>query len=157
MRRAAPFIPRPTMLLLAALLWLPWTAAASDDDGDGDLLTLMSTLQTLTHKLQLSLDADNLPLAAFYAHEVEEVGESVAAVESYDGHPVGALAGSMLLAPIATVEASLTSPQPNLDDARRAFAQLVASCNVCHAATDHAFIVIESNPANPYAQSFVPR
>ncbi|MFU8817998.1 MAG: hypothetical protein ACNA7W_21830 [Pseudomonadales bacterium] len=139
--------------LLAGLLTISLTASANDDD----LLMLMGTLQTLTHKLQLSLDADNGPLAGFYVHELEEVGEAVVAVESYHGHPIGALAGAMLMPQIAAVDASLEGAEADLTATRQAFEQLVVNCNACHAATGHGFIVIERNDANPYLQSFAPR
>jgi hypothetical protein len=144
-----------SLLLLVAALLLP--AAAPASDGGDDLLSLMGRLQTLGHKLQLSLDSGNRPLAGFYAHELEEVAETVAGVERYDGQPVGALTRTMLLPQIAAVNASLREAAAGVEPAIRAFERLVAHCNACHAATGHAFIVIERNPANPYAQSFAPR
>jgi hypothetical protein len=149
---------RTGLLLIAALL-CPIAAPASE--GSDDLLTLMTRLQTLGHKLQLSLDADNRPLAAFYAHELEEAAEAVAEIESYDGHPVGALTTAMLLPPIAALRERLLQArggEASADEtsAGEAFDRLVVACNACHAATGHAFIVIARNPSNPYAQSFTP-
>jgi cytochrome c553 len=143
------------LLLIVAALF-PMTAPASE--GEEDLLMLMSTLQTLSHKLQLSLDAENLPLAAFYAHELEELGETVAGIASYDGHAIGALVTGMLLPQIEAVNASVRLSQGgDFDGAQAAFERLLGQCNACHEATGHGVIVIERNPANPYAQSFAPR
>jgi cytochrome c553 len=155
-RQAGPLAGRLIAALLIAAALFPIAAAASE--GDDDLLMLMSTLQTLTHKLQLSLDAANLPLAAFYAHELEELGETVAGIASYDGHPIGALTTGMLLPQIEAVNASVRVAQgEDVDSARAAFERMLGQCNACHAATGHGVIVIERNPANPYAQSFAPR
>jgi hypothetical protein len=35
--------------------------------------------------------------------------------------------------------------------------RVIHSCNACHAATGHGYIVIERNPLNPYAQRFETR
>jgi hypothetical protein len=139
--------------LVAALL-----AAAPVRADDGDLLALMGVLQTLSHKLQLSLDADNVPLAAFYAHELEETAEAVEAMESYDDHPVGALTSGMLTPRIEAVNRVLREERASdrLPQAHHAFDAMIEQCNACHAITGHGVIVIERNPANPYAQSFAP-
>lgn len=120
---------------------------------DDDLVGLMSALQTFTHKLQLSLDNDNTELAAFYAHEVEELIEEVGDVAEYDGHPVGQLATAMLDPALRRLGSALTQAG-DIDAAARELDAFINACNACHVATDHAFIVIERNPANPYLQSF---
>jgi hypothetical protein len=119
-----------------------------------ELVELMGALQTHTHKLQLSLDHGNLPLAAFYAHEVEELVEEVGEVDEYDGYPVGQLATSMLTPVMGRLESALENG--NLDAANRELDALVNACNACHVATSHGFIVIARNSSNPYLQSFEP-
>ncbi len=145
--------------LLITTVLLSFTANARSDSGEVDLLTLMTTLQTMTHKTQLALDAGNAPLAAFYAHELEEAVEALIRVEQYDDHPIGSLA-TALLVPSINILATELRPRPGeapLDGAREALDVMMRQCNACHEATDHSFIVIERNPANPYAQSFAPR
>jgi hypothetical protein len=152
-QRTHPVLYRIVLPLVTALL----AAAPARGDDDGDLLTLMSTLQTLSHKLQLSLDAENVPLAAFYAHELEETAEAIEAVETYDGHPVGALTRGMLTPQIEAVNRVLDDQAAErLAQAHRVFDAMIEQCNACHVATGHGFIVIARNPANPYAQSFAP-
>jgi hypothetical protein len=153
-RSGAEGVPmkRPTRSFIArvmasAILLSP--AAFADE-----LVELMGALQTHTHKLQLSLDHGNQPLAAFYVHEVEELVEAVGEVDEYDGYPVGQLATSMLTPVIGRLESALENG--NLEAANRELDALVNACNACHVATNHAFIVIARNSANPYLQSFEP-
>jgi hypothetical protein len=147
------------VLLAAALPAMLFPATAPASEGVDDLLGLMTRLQTLSHKLQLSLEAGNRPLAAFYAHELEEVAEAVAEVTEYDGYPVGALTRGMLLPQIEAVAGPLADDGAagGLEAADQAYDGLLLQCNACHEATGHPFVVIERNPANPYAQSFAPR
>ena len=63
---------------------------------EADLITQMARLQYFTHKLSLSVDANNLPLAQFYGHELEEVIHQVSLVESYKDYPVGEMAKTTL-------------------------------------------------------------
>ncbi len=119
-----------------------------------ELVDLMGAIQTHTHKLQLSLDHGNIELAAFYVHEVEELLDEIREVEEYDGHPIGQLAGAMLAPVIGRLEAAVDGG--NVDAANRELDALISACNACHIATNHGFIVIARNSANPYLQSFEP-
>jgi len=145
-------------ILLSLLVGLA-SPHALGSEGDGDLLGLMGTLQTLTHKVQLALDAGNQPLAGFYAHELEEVTQALVGIDRYDGFPIGTLTRAMLVPTVEDLEqilADTNGPDP-LAAADTVLDRVIAQCNACHAATEHAFIVIERNPINPYAQSFAPR
>ena len=145
--------------LLITTALLAFTANARSDSGEIDLLTLMTTLQTMTHKTQLALDAGNAPLAGFYAHELEEATGALIEIVQYDDHPIGKLARRLLVPSINALETALRQPPSDatLDGARQALDAMVVQCNACHEATDHGFIVIERNAANPFAQSFKPR
>jgi hypothetical protein len=139
-----------TLALLVASVALPAQVLA-----DEELVTLMTAIQTHTHKLQLSLDHDNAELAAFYAHEVEELVEEISEISEYDGYPVGQLAGAMLQ-PIIDRLGDALSSGGGTAAANRELDTLVNACNACHIATDHGYIVIARNSANPYLQSFEP-
>lgn len=135
---------------LALICLAPATSPA-----EGDLISLMSLLQTFTHKLQLALDHRNGELAGFYLHEIEETLEAVEEIAEYDGFPVGQLAGAMLGPAVSRLEAALEGDGPA--DATREVDALISACNACHTATEHGFIVIRRTDVNPYAQSFEPR
>lgn len=138
-------------LLVAAAGFAPTATPA-----DGELISLMTALQTYTHKLQLSLDHGNRELAGFYAHELEETAEELAEIDEYDGYPIGQLSAAMLGPVLARLETALESVD-GAAAASRELDALIGACNACHVATEHAFIVIRRTDANPYLQSFEPR
>lgn len=147
-----------TALFAAAFSFLPVVAAQTTEDEpeEPELAIAMSQLQYFTHKLALSIEARNADAARFYLHEVEEVGESIRdEIPEYEGFEIGPLVGSMLMPNVERLEEALLQPEwPAADEALRL---AVASCNACHQATDHGFIVIEHVPgSNPYMQSFRP-
>lgn len=124
-------------------------AHASDE---ADLLQLMGKLQYMTHKANLAVEAQNKPLANFYVHEIEEVIKELEAIESFDGHPVGALAKTVLVPAFEALEDSVKAADWVAANAK--FDDLVASCNSCHKTTDHAYIHIKRISENPYMQVF---
>lgn len=104
----------------------------------------------------MSVEARNSELARFYLHETEEVAELIRDdIPEYEGLPIGPLVDSMLMPRIEQLEELLDAPEwPAVD---RALSAAVTSCNACHEATEHGFIVIEFEPGfNPYMQSFQP-
>ena len=138
-------------LLSAALIALPSLLQADDRI---ELATLMGELQRYSHKIHLSLEAGNRPLAGFYAHEMEEIIETLVEIDEYDGQPVGQLTRDRLAPAFKAFENSLGGMEtvtPSL-----AFDQMLDACNNCHEAAARGFIVIRKNPQNPYMQSFRP-
>ncbi len=118
-----------------------------------ELAGYMADLQHHTHKLNLSIEAENAALAAFYLHEVEEVAEQVEQLFPHDdGVAVAALVASLLRPRASALRAALDGS--HWDEARSGLADLVAGCNACHAAADHGFIRVEVTHANPFNQSF---
>ena len=136
-------------ILLAMLVCSPVAA-----DGDVELVNYMRNLQYFTHKISLSLDANNGALAGFYAHEMEEVIEELEEIEHYDDHPIGKLVESKLEPAFEAFEDSLHDKTPAA--ASPAFDRLIDACNTCHEATEHGFIVIRRITDNPFMQSFAP-
>ena len=147
--------------MLAAMVSLsPVTAQAQEGEShseDAELATPMSQLQTFAHKLALSIEAENGELAGFYLHEIEETAESIIdEIPEYEGLAIGPLVGSMLMPQVERLEEALEPG--DWQAAAAVFGDIVNSCNACHQATEHGFIVIEYRPGeNPFMQSFAPR
>ena len=116
------------------------------------LINLMGNMQRFAHKLQLSLEAGNGPLADFYAHELGAAVAQVGQVESYGDYPVGRLTTSTLSPLLKTLIAGLDAG--DVARANQAFDALLDGCNRCHAMTEHDYIRLQRNAANPYLQDF---
>lgn len=137
-------------LVLGTLIGLLATPAVAEAPG---LAMLMQNMQTYVHKVQLSLEARNSALAYFYVHELEETAAHIGAnIETYDGHPVGALTESMLIPALERLESSIKSEDWDAGDAD--FTAAMQACNACHTATDHAMVRIVPAEGNPFAQDF---
>ncbi len=149
MKKPQSFTQRRCLQALALSLLLPFGLAASGEEGLADL---MGKLGLHGHKLQLSLDHDNLPLADFYAHELEEVIEAIETFGEYHGVAVGPLTTAMLVPAFELLEEAIDSGV--VESAQSAFDGVIDACNRCHLATGYQFIQIQRNPANPYLQSF---
>ena len=141
-RRAISFV---------AGLWLAGGALAETDESP-HLVGLMGDMQRFAHKLQLSLEAKNAPLADFYAHELGGAIGEAGQVESYGDYPVGRLTTSTLSPLLKKLIAGLDAGE--LPRADKAFDALLEGCNSCHAMTEHDYIRVQRNPVNPYLQDF---
>jgi cytochrome c553 len=139
-----------TACLLAAALLLGSATGRADESPD--MIETMSQLQLFLHKLSLSVDAGNLELADFYAHELEETIEAAESIEAYHDIPVGRLTGSILTPTFETLEAALDGGDPEAVQSR--LRGVISSCNGCHEATGYSFIRIAPNAHNPYLQNF---
>jgi len=136
--------------LAVALVCLSVTPAHGDGAG---LAVMMERMQTYTHKLQLSLAANNPRLADHYLHELEEVAEYVIEeLPHYRDHPVGELTRAMLLPAIEALEDAVD--EADWANSGLRFAQLIDSCNACHAATGKSYIRVAPAAGNPFAQDF---
>lgn len=133
-----------------ALIGLLAMPALGDEPG---LAVQMARMQTYSHKLQLSIEARNAPLAHFYLHELEETAEFVAErIAHYDDYPVGRLAKEILLPQLERLEGLVDNGQWPASDT--GFTDLVGACNACHLATGHGFIRVAPATGNPFAQDF---
>jgi hypothetical protein len=140
-----------TILLTAGAAWI--RAARAAEPVEPELADSMAHLQHHTHKLMLSIEAENGPLAEFYLHEVGEVTEQIERLfPEHDGLPVARLAHDLLEPRLEALRDALAAPR--WDAAASSLREVVAACNTCHAATGHAFIRVEFTSANPFNQSF---
>ena len=133
----------------SCLLLIPGSLLKAEE---ADLIGHMSAFQYFTHKIGLSIDNKNKKLASFYVHEVEHTLEEVMAIKSFDGHPVGKLATTILQPALEQLEKDLKSTSWN--QASAGYDKFIAACNQCHETTDHEYIRISRNRDNPYSQSF---
>jgi len=123
-------------------------------EGEPGLIEIMRSFEYFSHKLSLSIDHRNKPLADFYAHELEEVMEDAASIDSYDGYPVGSMVEAMLLPALENIESKLD--EGDWTGATTGFDVLIQSCNTCHTATNHGYIKVTKTLVNPFMQSFSP-
>jgi len=119
---------------------------------DEGLADLMRSMQYFSHKLSLSIDAGNIKLAGFYAHEVEEVIEGLEKSGEHKGKPIGALVKTILVPHFEILEKGIKSS--DMKAATVAFDQMLEACNKCHVNTQHGFIKVQRTADNPYMQSF---
>ena len=140
------------VFMLATALGLGALPAVANGPG---LAASMERMQTYTHKLQLSVEARNAPLADFYLHELEEVTEHVADnIAHYREYPVGELTRELLVPAIEALEDAVDAGAWDRADA--GLARMIEACNTCHQATGHGAIRIAPATINPFAQDFSP-
>jgi hypothetical protein len=115
------------------------------------------TLQQMRHlKLWFAGEAGNWPLAGYELDELKEGFEDVVKYfPTKDNVPTGTMATAVIDKEVAELSKAIEAKDKK--QFAGAFDRLTASCNACHQASKHAFIVIRRPAANPYAnQSFVP-
>lgn len=139
-------------IILAALLGCIVTQVHASEE-KVRLVDKMSALQYFMHKTGLAIRGGGLELADFYLHEIEEVLDEVAEIESYNGQPVGQLSREMLGPSFHELEEAVDDPDP--DKALKAWRVVLDACNACHRATGFGFIVLEDRSTrNPFMQRF---
>jgi len=138
-------------LLLTGVLFFS-TIHFSYAGKEGGLIDHMAKAQYFTHKTGLALHADNFKLAKFYTHELEEVIEILEEFGDYKNMPVGKMTKTILIKEFKVLENAINAGHKK--PAINAFNNLLKSCNKCHTATNHEFIKIKFNKANPFLQSF---
>jgi hypothetical protein len=139
---------------LAAALRRPVADAHADVTASGEeLSTYMNHMQRHSHKLGLSIQAKNKPLADFY---FTELGETLEIIQKkfpqYDGLQIAALSKAM----IDPVKPALAKSLAAGDWAAApvAYDKLLAACNNCHVAVKHEFVKVVVPTGNPFNQSF---
>jgi len=119
-----------------------------------ELAPYMGELQRFSQKLGYAIEGRSAPLAEFYLHEVTEVAEEIEEnVKEHDGFPIAALVKAQLTPQIAPLDDAVEAGDWKAAGTR--YRALINSCNTCHVATEHAFIVL--TPASgkpPFNQRF---
>ena len=116
----------------------PKAPEAAYKPGLGDF---MAFAQPHHIKLWLAGNSGNWPLAAYESHEL---AETFADVVTYQGDwhktPMASMANSMFAVPMVAVDQAIKDK--NRAGFRVAYGNLTVSCNACHQALDHGFVVI---------------
>jgi hypothetical protein len=130
------------------------SAAGAPPASEPELALLMSRQQVWMDKLGASVRAENRELMDFYAHELEESTEGIIAnVETYDGFKIADLTRSILIPDLQRLATAIDGAP--ISDVKLAYSRLIQSCNACHAATDHGFILItEARGESGWNQAF---
>jgi hypothetical protein len=127
-----------------------------DAASEPDLLQLMASMERFSEKLYLAASAGNWTLAAFYAHELEEVGADLrdAGFEK-GGIDLGSMTSELFLPAVERLDRAIDVSRAEF---QQAFSDVVASCNACHAAAGYPFIqIVVPTEDRPYPmQSFSP-
>jgi hypothetical protein len=139
---------------LATALHHPVADAHADVTASGEeLSTYMSHLQRHAHKLGLSIQAKNKPLADFY---FTELGETLEIIQKkfpqYEGLQIAALSKAMIDPAKPALSKSLAAG--DWSTAPGSYDKLLAACNNCHVAVKHEFIKVVVPTGNPFNQSF---
>lgn len=159
------FLHYRVLIFAVAALFSVHLALASDlppsaeplalEKPQAELAGYMSQLQIYTHKLSLSVDAGNVELASFYMHESMALLEEIQTdAPEYEGIPVAVFVDRMGLPPYAQLREALRTEAFDAEALDVAMDGVVDGCNVCHNASQHGFIRIKRNSANPFMQSF---
>jgi hypothetical protein len=144
--------------IAAALLLLPLTATAEPNEPFKPGLGEIMSLQQMRHiKLWLAVQAGNWGLADYELDELKEGFEDIS--KYYPTHhdvPTGTMAEAIVAREVADLNKLIEAKDKK--QFASAFDKLTASCNACHQASKHEFIVIQRPTGNPYTnQSFAPR
>jgi hypothetical protein len=119
---------------------------------------MMNTLIQPRHaKLGLAGHAQNWALASYALVEIRQsFAGIVKAQPRFRGLPVGELVEAAVNQPLDAVDTAIKQQDPKKFAA--AYDQLTQGCNACHAAVDHAYVVIKAPDASAFPnQEFSPR
>ncbi len=121
-----------------------------------EIAVYMARIQVYMHKLYWAGMAQNVPLADFYRHEINEVMEELARAGIVeDGLNISGNMAQIGLPAIEAMKAHLK--EQGLVDFRARYEELATACNNCHAASGHAIIRVQVPLENRYTdQVFTP-
>jgi len=117
------------------------------------LIYHMSFMQRYSVKLYFSGMEENWGLADIYAHEIEELTETIIDGNHMDdGVDVSGLLESMLPPQIVQMEAAIDAKDRNMFEEN--YQTMVQTCNQCHQAANYGLVRITVPETNPYNQDF---
>lgn len=122
-----------------------------------ELAEYMQYIRRYMHKLSLSVQARNGELADFYMHELQASTLSVKQdVPGYEGYDIAYFTGFLLDPALDSLRTTLQTR--NWEKIEAEIDNTIHSCNSCHNATGHGFILVTAGyDKNPYNQVFEPQ
>lgn len=108
-----------------------------------ELAKAMAYMQRYSHKLYWAGINENWELSKFYAHELEEAIEEIEEAKvNDDGFAVSAMVAKMTSHAFEEVENAIKKQEKIAFES--SYQLLIQSCNACHAAGKHEYIIIET-------------
>jgi len=122
-----------------------------------ELAEYMQYIGGYMHKLSLSVEARNGPLADFYMHELQASALATKQdVPGYEGYDIAFFMEEFLDPHIDSLRTTLKTRDWEAIEAQ--INTTVESCNTCHNATGHGFVQVTAGFGNnPYNQVFEPK
>lgn len=113
----------------------------------------MSFMHDYSAKLYLAGMEENWGLADIYAHEIEEITETIIDGDhTDDGIDLSGLLDSMLPPQIEQIEAAIDAQDRNMFENN--YQTLIQTCNQCHQAANYGLVQITVPESNPFNQDF---
>lgn len=117
------------------------------------LIYHMSFMQRYATKLYFSGMQENWELADIYAHEIEELSETIIDGNHMDdGVDVSGLLESMLPPQIELIEEAIDAQDQRMFESN--YQTMIQTCNQCHQASDYGAVKVSVPTTNPFAQDF---
>jgi|AntRauTorckE6833_2_1112554.scaffolds.fasta_scaffold52783_2 hypothetical protein len=117
------------------------------------LIYHMSFIQRYATKLYFSGTEENWGLADIYAHELEEIVETIRDGNHVDdGINISELLAAMLPPQIEQLEEAIDAQDRVMFQNR--YQTMIQTCNQCHQASDYGLVKVTMPENNPFAQDF---
>lgn len=117
------------------------------------LIYHMSFMQRYSAKLYFAGIEENWGLADIYAHEIEELAETIINGNHMDDDvDVSGLLETMLPPQIEQVEAAIDAKDKSLFENN--YQTMIQTCNQCHQAANYGLVQITIPGTNPFNQDF---
>lgn len=105
----------------------------------------MGRMQIFHEKLGISINEENVDLANFYIHELED---NIEEIEKFHAERKETQLLHSLIAPIEGIEDAIAAK--DFSAAKEGYLQLTNTCNACHQAVDFEFIVVKVPTENRF-------
>lgn len=152
------------LLIITSLIFIGIACQSENRPGDhmdsnehyGETVPLiyhMSFMQRYSTKLYFAGMEENWGLADIYAHEIEELMETIISENHMDDEvDVSGLLETMLPPEIEKIESAIDARDKDMFEEN--YQTMVRTCNQCHQAANYGLVKITVPEVNPYNQDF---